>query len=139
MRESNSTVTLFWDKNIPKAIPQVLRKLKVEVTIVRYQEMFQLSNTYPEGGDDNWLNPIGEKNWIVITQDYHFHTRLNELFAIKQHKVGVFYLWGASNTRWEIMKCFARGYDRIIDTINNSTKPFIYRVEQKGHLTQIPI
>ena len=138
MRESQSPITLFWDKNIPRPIPRVLRKLRIDQTIIHYAEKFQQSNNVQEGGDDNWLNQI-QSDWIVITQDYNFHNRQNELYAIKQHKIGVFYIWGAEERQWEILRCFARAYDRIIETSLSSERPFIYRVIKCGRLYKVRI
>ncbi len=138
LKESYSPITLFWDKNIPKKIPQVLRKLNVEHQIIHYGEKFQLSNNAREGGDDTWLNQI-ERDWIVITQDYNFHNKQNELYAIKQHRIGVFYIWGAEARQWDILRCFARAYDKIIKTALSIEKPFIYRVIECGRLYEVKI
>lgn len=104
-----------------------------------YLEHFPLSDRFPEGGDDKWLPAVGNYGWIVVTQDWNLHTKQNELFALKQHKIGCFYLWGAEATKWEIMRCFARAYDHIIEAGTSTPKPFIYRVNQRGKLTVVPI
>ena len=129
---------MFWDKNIPSNIPYVLRKLKIGVNVYRYQELYPLSHKYPEGGDDNWLNKI-QNDWIVITQDYNFHNRQNELYAIKQHRIGVFYLWGAEARQWDIMRCFAHAYDNIINASISTERPFIYRIIKNGRLNKVAI
>ena len=127
--------TLFWDKNIGRAIPIALQRLTPpEVRITYYLEQYPGSGNLPEYGDDAWLQAMGQKNWIVISQDYNLHVRQNELHAIKHYRVGCFYLWGASSSKWETFRCFMRGYDRIMDAIANSSPPFVYRVHKNGVL-----
>ena len=130
---------LFWDKNIPKTIPKALKSLSIPQGIEWYIMHFPLSDKYPEGGDDRWLSQVGDWGWIVISQDYHFHERDNERYALKQHGVGCFYLWGAEATKWEIMRCFARAYDKIIQVADTMPRPFIFWVSKIGKLTQQPI
>lgn len=127
-------LTLFWDKNAPKTIPQALQTLKLPVGIEYYLHHFSQSDKAPEGGDDAWLPMVGQWGWTVITQDYNFHNRENERYAIKQHHIGCFYLWGAEATKWEILRCFARAYDRIIHATQTTPRPFIYRVTRRGYL-----
>ncbi len=132
-------MVLFWDKNLPKTIPEALQCLKPPIGVEYYLKRFPLSDKYPEGGDDRWLPEVGLWGWVVITQDYHLHMKVNELFAIKQYGIGVFYLWGAEATKWEITRCFIRGFDRIIDAAENTRKPFIYEVAKTGKLTLVPL
>lgn len=130
---------LFWDKNLPKTIPEALRKVKPPVAFEVYLDHFPQSDRYPEGGDDPWLSQVGSLGWVVITQDFQMHKKANELFAIKQHNIGVFYLWGCEATKWEIMKCFIRSYDRIIEAINNTPKPFVYEVRRTGQILPVKL
>jgi hypothetical protein len=132
-------VILFWDKNIPKTIPEALKSLNVPHGIEWYLMHFPLSDKYPEGGDDMWLSQVGDWGWTVISQDYHFHERENERYALKQHSVGCFYLWGAEATKWEIMRCFARAYDKVIQAADITPRPFIFWVSKTGKLTRQPI
>ena len=132
--------TLFWDKNLGKAIPRAMRILSPPSVINRYymQEYPGSGNAY-EGGDDAWLVDVGTKGWFVITQDYNLHLRENELSAIKDYEVGCFYLWGASNSKWDTFRCFALGYDQIIEVALNTPRPFVYRVDRNGTLRQVDL
>ena len=133
-------ITLFWDKNTGKAMPRALRMLRPPgVTVAYYLELYPDLGNVPEGGDDFWLRDIGENGWFVISQDYNLYVRQNELFAIKQYNLGCFYLWGASNSRWETFRCFVRGYDRIIESAATTPRPFLYAIRKTGRLDFIPL
>ena len=131
-------MTLFWDKNISKAIPQILLKLNLPVGIEYYLNHFPLSDFKREGGDDTWFSQVAARGWTtIISQDYHFHTNENESYALRQYNLGCFYLWGAQKPKWEILRCFARAYDRIIEAAETKPRPFIYRVTRTGLLHQV--
>ena len=89
--------------------------------------------------DDRWLPIVGQWRWTVIGQDYSYHKNQAELAAIKQYGIGCFYLWGSEAPDWEILRCFARGYDRIVAADANTQPPYIYRVTRLGLLTRVPI
>lgn len=91
--------------------------------------------------DDVWLKFVGQQGWIVFTQDRKFHKAgfEPELSAIKQYKVGCFYIWGASASREEKALIFLKALNAIREAIQATPKPFIYEVAKTGRLTQIPI
>ena len=129
----------FWDKCTPKSIPVALQTLNLPVGIEWYLKHWPLSDSSPEGGDDRWLSQVGAWGWTVISQDYHFHERESERYAISQHRVGCFYIWGAQETKWEILRCFARGYDNIVSAAEITPRPFVYWVTRSGTLRQQPV
>lgn len=91
--------------------------------------------------DDAWLKFVGEKGWIVLTQDHKFHKKgfENELSAIKQYSVGCFYIWGAEADKWDKMLALCKAYESILDAVAATAKPFIFSCSKGGSLTQIPI
>ena len=133
-------MTLFWDKNTPKTIPEVLLKLNLPIGIEYYLKHFPRSDFEPEDGDDKWFSQIAAWGWTtIISQDYNFHTKENEKFALRQHNLGCFYLWGAEAPKWQIFQCFARAYDKIVKAAETTPRPFIYRVTRMGNLRPVVI
>lgn len=132
--------TLFWDKNIGPSLPRALQLLRPPDATTRYYlEQFPNTGSTPEVGDEAWLRYVGERGWFVISQDHRLHRKPNELYALKQHDVGCFYLWGANAQLWEIFNCFVRALDRIIEAASNTPPPFIYRVNWEGTLTRVTL
>ena len=86
--------------------------------------------------DDQWFATIGDQGWIAIGQDYSHHTFAVEIDAIKTHRVGIFYLWGANATEWEQLRVLAKAWDRI-EEASRSPRPFIYRIRKSGLLESI--
>lgn len=91
--------------------------------------------------DDEWLGYVGQRGWIAFSHDAKFHLPGYEIEmqAIKQFNVGCFYLWGASAIRRKKALCFLRAYDRIVEAVATTPKPFIYRINEKGLLSKVKI
>lgn len=127
-------VTLFFDRSVGRRLPEALRLLRLPVGIEYHQQHFAQTEH-----DDIWLPLVGAWGWYVVGQDWSYHIKVPELSAIKQYHIGCFYLWGAEEKVWETMRCFARGYDRILNAASSTPGPFIYRVSRAGRLSPVPI
>ena len=53
--------------------------------------------------------------------------------------MGCFYLWGAQAPSWEKMRCFLNAYERILEAIDTTPKPFIYRINRNSRLELVDI
>lgn len=125
---------LFFDRSIGTTIPQVLVQLNVPMQVEWHEKHFR----YDEY-DDVWLPIVGGAGWIVIGHDRKYHLMPSELVAIKQHKIGCFYLWGAEATKWGKMRVFVLAYNRIVEAEARTPRPFIYDVDKRGVLKLVSI
>ena len=133
-------MTLFWDRNLGTAIPTALQTLNPSHLMTRYYfEMYPNTDNLPEDGDALWLEDVGELGWFVISQDRRLHRRARERAALMRYNVGCFYLWGANASKWDTFRCFSLAYDRIVEAMNNATRPFLYRIYKDGTLRQIEL
>lgn len=125
---------LFFDRSVGTAIPKALIDyLKPRgITVEYHQAHFDMA-----APDDVWLPIVGGWGWTVIGQDHNYHNNSPELAALRTHNVGAFYLWGAEETKWDTMRCFARAYDNILRRATVTTPPFIFKVERHGGLNEI--
>ncbi len=87
--------------------------------------------------DDEWLNIVGEKGWVVCSHDAKWQGESAPMKAIQQHKVRCFYLWGASSIGFFKLKSLAHNYDKIIKICAVEKGPFIYRVTPGNRLKKI--
>ena len=142
----------FFDVNIGKRLPEALSLLRPKnvYKIFHHNTDRKLAGLkvethrtiFKEGErDDVWLSFVGNKRWIVFTQDEKFHKPgyEHELSAIKQFEIGCFYIWGASAPLTEQALVFLKALDSIIEVIKTTPKPFIYKISKSGKLTQIKI
>jgi hypothetical protein len=145
--------SFYFDRNVGCRFPEALRVLKLDkVSDVYYHHIKRKyigrDFSHPETGlfkdsesDDSWLQFVGNRGWIVFTQDRKFHKAgfENEISAIKQFNVGCFYLWGSRDTSEKKATVFLKALDRIRYAIANTQKPYIYDVSKSGQLTPIKI
>jgi len=127
---------LFFDRSVGTTIPQILqwKQLKFPIQVEYHQARFKSDEQ-----DDIWLPIVGQWGWTVIGHDSSYHINPNELSALKQYKIGCFYLWGSEANKWEKLRCFVRAYDRILAADANTPRPFVYRVIQTGLLRTVTI
>jgi hypothetical protein len=140
---------LYFDKNVGTKLPEALELLKLSVAWHAMKQsklgvtgpkhdapLFQ-----PKEQDDVWLADVGARDWIVFSHDRKFHKPgfEAELAAIKLHKVACFYLWGGSAKKFEKAQCFFKAYDRIMTTVANVPRPFIFDVQKNGRLKKVQI
>ena len=124
---------LFFDRNMGTRIPTALKALNLPDTIYYHQELFP-----HDAPDDTWLEAVGQQGWIVLSQDYKFHRRPNELVALRQFSIGVFCRWGANASAWEVVRVFAAAYERIVAAAA-TPRPFVFRVTRDARLLRVDL
>lgn len=134
---------LYFDRCVGTDIPESLRRLgmknvyhhHIHREIVGEQPTRNALTLFEHStADDVWMDYVGQRNWIVISQDYKFQHEPATLSAIKQHSVRVFYLWGAQAAKVDSMRTFLNGRERIIDMATRNAGPYIFRVQRSGSL-----
>ena len=129
----NSPV-LFFDRDVGTALPQALTLLRLPTTVEYLQNHFPA-----DAQDDTWMPVVGSRGWILIGHDRMHHRRSPERSVIQQYEMGCFYLWGAQARRWEKMRCSLNAYERILEAIDTTPKPFIYRISRASRLESVTI
>ena len=87
--------------------------------------------------DDEWLNIVGGRQWLVCSHDAKWQGESAALKAIQQHRIGCFYLYGANSIGFFKLKSLAHNYDKIMRICNNEKTPFIYRVTAGNRLKKV--
>lgn len=87
--------------------------------------------------DDEWLNVVGGNKWIVCSHDAKWQMEAAAMKAIQQHKIGCFYLWGASSPSFFKLKSLAHNFDKIMHVCRNEKPPYIYKVTPGNRLKKV--
>jgi hypothetical protein len=66
----------------------------------------------PHSLDPEWMPHVGAWGWTVIGHDYHYDRREAELAALRDYRIGAFYLWGAEATRWDVLRTLVSAYQQ---------------------------
>lgn len=125
---------LFFDRDVGTSLPQALEIIRLPTRVEYHQVHFPINSQ-----DDVWMSDVGLRGWIVIGHDSQHHRKPAELSAIEQYDIGCFYLWGRHARRWEKMRCFLNAYLKILEAIDTTPKPFVYRITQIARLESVPL
>lgn len=128
-------LTFYFDRNIGTRLPQALVQLKPPFE-VRWHNKERFRHDMP---DDEWMERVGPKGWVVISQDWKFHIRDVEIAAVKQHKIRCFYLPGSGATKWTTYCQLIRSHLRLMQLAATEDAPFIFDVKKNGHLKRIDL
>lgn len=129
-------MTLFFDRCFGKRLPEALRMLKPPADIISYYDRYQDPAVGPGIPDDAWLGEAGREGWTVVTMDNKWHLEDIHIAAIAAHRVGAFVLSGAQDATWARAKLILADMDRLIDLSRSTPRPFLYRIEKTGRITQ---
>jgi hypothetical protein len=130
------SVTFYFDRCFGKRFPEALLTMDTPFK-VQYHHSRE-NNFHQEMEDDEWLAIVGAKGWYVFSHDKKWHGESPAIAAIKEHKIGCFYLWGAQVPTWDKYVCLARAYAKIKQRLP-TRKPFIYRVAYNYRIDPVRI
>ena len=118
----------FFDRCVGTQVPRALQAFKRFPVDVRFHhEVF--GQEQAALADDAWMEYVARSGWVAVTQDYRFHRVGVTLEAVRQHKAGVFYLWGANAQAWQTARLFLWALPRMIERVQDTKPPYVYRVE----------
>lgn len=128
-------LTFYFDRNLGRRMPQALIHLQAPFD-VRWHNGENFPDNMP---DDAWMEIVGAKGWIVLSQDFKFHKTEFENEAVKQHSIKCFYLPDATARTWKTLCALVRAHERMIAKSLSIPAPFIFRLHKNGRLTQIAL
>jgi hypothetical protein len=126
-------LTLFFDRCVGKQLPCALLQLSCPFEIKYHQGEGFKHNTQ----DDIWLNTVGPNKWIVLSFDAKWQDESAAIEAIKQHKIGCFYLYGASSIGFFRLTSLARSYQKMRDVIGKEKRPFIFKIDGRNRFQKV--
>lgn len=87
--------------------------------------------------DDEWLHEIGPRGWVVCSHDKKWQAESPAVEAIKQHKIGCFYLYGARSLNFFKVGSLAHNFRKVQDKLGKERRPFIYLIDQRNQLRKM--
>ncbi|WP_181176009.1 hypothetical protein [Mesorhizobium sp. B2-3-4] len=79
-------LTFFFDRTFGTRLPGALATMKPPMIIRWHQEM-GFAHDMP---DDEWMEPVGAAQWVVLSQDRKWHEIEVEAQAVRQHGLRCF-------------------------------------------------
>ena len=105
------------------------------------EDVMHLTEEFSQDANDSeWLPYVGDHNLILVTRDLKVRRRPFELKALKEHKVGVFFLGGKSRTKCELIQQLVRNWPRMKYLAESTGRPFVYHIPPRGtKIVNIPL
>lgn len=129
------SLTFYFDICFGKRFPEAILKARPPFGVEYHGSK---GNRFKQDTpDDKWLQIVGEKGWIVFSHDRRFHKEASSIAAIKQHKVGCFYLPGANQNTWSKLYMFVRAHHRIIELASQTERPFVFYLTALNKIEEI--
>jgi len=123
--------TFFIDRSLGRYdIPNYLKSkgLKVEI----HDDHFA-----PQTKDEEWLECVGRKGWIVITKDKHIRTRNNEKQMVQKHAVAVFALTRGEFNGTKMAQIIEKALDKIIKAVEKEIPPYIFSITKSSNIKKL--
>lgn len=127
------SLTLYFDRCFGRDLPKALRILNCPFNVEDHWSM----GFKDEMLDDEWLNVIGPKKWVVCSHDKKWQDESLAVEAIKQHKIGCFYLYGANSKHFFKVGSLAYNFHKLQSVLGKQKRPFIYAISPRNRLRQV--
>ena len=97
------------------------------------EDVIHLTDIFPpEVEDTELLARVGSEGWCLVTRDDKIRYRPAESRAIREHRVGAFFMGGKNLRRFELIQQLVRNWPRMKELADKTKRPFAFRVPPKG-------
>lgn len=114
-------------------MPRALLELRCDFVVKYHQGEGYRHNL----DDDIWLSEVGKKNWFVFSYDAKWQDESAAIEAIRQHKIGCFYLHGASSLGFDRLASFVRSYEKIMKVVKTERRPYIVAFDGRNQMKRL--
>lgn len=127
-------VTFFFDRNFGIRLPRAIQYLSPPFQVEWHQAHFR-----QESPDDEWMAGLSGRGWTVLSHDRKFHSEATENLAVRQHKLGCFYLPCEREPKWDKAAIFFKTYRKMVEIAQTEQHPFIYSISASGRITKVDL
>lgn len=89
----------------------------------------------PDAKDEDWLTKVGQRGWIVLTQDHRIRYRQVERLALMRAGVAAFILTSGDLQGEEMAQIVVKALPRIKRFLQKHRKPFIAKITKDGSVS----
>jgi len=86
----------------------------------------------PNVPDTEMLAHVGSEGWCLVTRDDRIRYRPAESGALKEHRVGAFFMGGKNLRRCQIIQQLVRNWPKMKELAGATERPFAFRVPPRG-------
>jgi hypothetical protein len=126
---------IYMDENLPPHLAEGFQVLQAPEGMRnnRPLEVRYIPTAFYRGvPDEEWIPLVGKENGCVLTRDININRQKHELELYRKHKLGLFFLRGASKKQgmsvWEMVRTLAKHWEDISRIVYEEERPFAYQV-----------
>ena len=114
------SVVYFTDRDLGRRFPEILRA--AGLTVERHDDHFD-----PQTPDVEWLEEIGNREWIAVSRDKRIRYKPNERDAVIRHRVGLLLVVGKAPFA-AFAENFVETLPKIERFLESHPPPFIAKI-----------
>jgi predicted nuclease of predicted toxin-antitoxin system len=125
--EPREPVTFFLDHNFGSVVvASALREAGYKVEV--------LGDNFPSNcKDEEWLQEVGRRGWVVLSKDRNFRYRRFEWDAFQRAGVAAFVLTVGDLSGQAVSTLLLNCIDRIQRLVTTRTRPLLVTISRSGH------
>lgn len=85
--------------------------------------------------DEDWIELVGQKDWIAVTKDKNIRYRIGEINAIKFFKARVIVVRAKNATGSDIAELLVCYYERVRRFSLRTPAPFVAGIDRSGSIS----
>jgi predicted nuclease of predicted toxin-antitoxin system len=89
----------------------------------------------PDAPDQEWLQRVADRGWIVLTKDKRIRRRSVEIIAIRNAKAKVFCLTAGDLTAPEMSEIFVGALQKMLRFALGNKAPFLAKITAGGSVS----
>ena len=123
----------FFDNNLSNKLSNGLKEFGEDV--IHLKDLFS-----EDTSDVEWLEYIGKEGFVLITRDKRIRYNRFELGALKEHKVGAFFIGGKNLSACQLIQIIVRNWPKIKESAQKKRPPYAFSIPPKGtKFLEIPL
>lgn len=89
----------------------------------------------PNAPDQEWLQAVGARGWVVLSKDKNIRYRGAEKAAVAGAEVALFIFRGGSMRGAEIAQAIASALPKMLRMVRTQSRPFIASISKAGQVS----
>ena len=97
------------------------------------EDVIHITEIFPHHTDDTeYLPRVGSEGWFLVTRDNRIRYRPAERTALKENRVGAFFMGGKNRNRCQLIQQLVRNWPRMKELASNTPVPFAFQIPPSG-------
>ena len=125
------------NRSLPESVIFIERNLgkhKVAEVLRNVGELVEVHDDHlaQDAPDEEWIQLVGEKDWLAVTNDKNIRYRQSELAAIRDNKARIFVIRAKNVTADDVAEILLKAMERMKKFSRKTAPPFVAAIYRDG-------